>query len=401
MTNSSTRVVEGDDLAALIEQRDFLLASLDDLDREFAAGDIEPDDYETLRDDYTVRAAATIRSIDAKKTRVAKAESSGSSKARKLAWVVGVAAVAILAGVLIARSSGSRLTDEFGSGEIDDRLSSRSLLLKASNALDEGEFDAAIDLYDDVLEIDPLNVEALTYRGWVYYRQDPSPDGGRADPAIADFAEASAIEPTYPDARVFATIVLSDRANPADLLAAAEQIQAFDETEPDAFMASLVEQRNLRETVAGRLFGQPNPPTIAESPYDTAKLTSIARSAADKVLASEAITLFGVVLDEEPDNVEALTYQGWFFARIVGDPPAGIDAEAAGRFADDAFGLFDRAIELDPTYPDVWAWRAFLNNQLGNTDQAKSDAQTFLGLKDQPQEILDLVNDPQYGLVDP
>jgi hypothetical protein len=43
------------------EERDHLLRSLDDLDRELAAGDIDPHDYATLRADYTSRAAAILR----------------------------------------------------------------------------------------------------------------------------------------------------------------------------------------------------------------------------------------------------------------------------------------------------------------------------------------------------
>src|SRR5690606_37957028 len=45
-----------DDLVALEEQRDFLLRSLDDLEREREAGDLDDDDYQALKDDYTARA---------------------------------------------------------------------------------------------------------------------------------------------------------------------------------------------------------------------------------------------------------------------------------------------------------------------------------------------------------
>ena len=51
------------DLAALAEERDFLLSSLRDLDAEHDAGDIDDVDYETLRDDYTVRTAQVLRAI--------------------------------------------------------------------------------------------------------------------------------------------------------------------------------------------------------------------------------------------------------------------------------------------------------------------------------------------------
>src|SRR4051794_35217879 len=56
--------LDPDELAALEEQRDFLLASIVDLDREHDAGDLEDDDYRTLKDDYTARAAEVLRAID-------------------------------------------------------------------------------------------------------------------------------------------------------------------------------------------------------------------------------------------------------------------------------------------------------------------------------------------------
>ena len=58
-------LVDGDvDLAALEEERDFLLRSLRDLDAEHDAGDIDDVDYETLRDDYTVRTAVVLRALE-------------------------------------------------------------------------------------------------------------------------------------------------------------------------------------------------------------------------------------------------------------------------------------------------------------------------------------------------
>ena len=62
---STGRRVSDTDRAALEEERDFLLRSLDDLEREHDAGDIDETDYEGLRDDYTVRAATVLRSLDA------------------------------------------------------------------------------------------------------------------------------------------------------------------------------------------------------------------------------------------------------------------------------------------------------------------------------------------------
>src|SRR5437868_2380987 len=54
----------GDGMSDLLEERDFLLRSLRDLEAERAAGDIEENDYRELKDDYTARAAAVIRALD-------------------------------------------------------------------------------------------------------------------------------------------------------------------------------------------------------------------------------------------------------------------------------------------------------------------------------------------------
>ncbi len=54
----------GVDRASLEQERDFLLASLRDLEAEHEAGDIEDLDYEGLRDDYTARTAAVLRALD-------------------------------------------------------------------------------------------------------------------------------------------------------------------------------------------------------------------------------------------------------------------------------------------------------------------------------------------------
>jgi len=47
----------------LEEEREFLLTSLNDLEREFAVGDVDADDYASLKDSYTARAANIIREL--------------------------------------------------------------------------------------------------------------------------------------------------------------------------------------------------------------------------------------------------------------------------------------------------------------------------------------------------
>ena len=52
-----------DDRDELEQERDFLLQSLDDLEAEHDSGGIDDESYQQLHDDYTARAAATIRAL--------------------------------------------------------------------------------------------------------------------------------------------------------------------------------------------------------------------------------------------------------------------------------------------------------------------------------------------------
>ena len=98
----STRL-DPDALAALEQQRDFLLASLRDLDREHDAGDLDEIDHQTLRDDYTARTAEVLRAIDAQEEAFAAARRPRSPK-RTAMWFVGVVAFAVIGvGALVYR----------------------------------------------------------------------------------------------------------------------------------------------------------------------------------------------------------------------------------------------------------------------------------------------------------
>src|SRR5581483_479501 len=59
---SATRF-DPDDLASLESERDFLLRSIADLEIEREAGNLDDERYQALKDDYTARAAAVLRSI--------------------------------------------------------------------------------------------------------------------------------------------------------------------------------------------------------------------------------------------------------------------------------------------------------------------------------------------------
>ena len=159
--------VDVDERARLEEERDFLLTSLRDLELEREAGDIDELDHARLRDDYTARAAAVLRALeDHDVAPMVKVEEARKRRDPRFVALVsaGVLAVAVLAGVLVARSAGERvaglpLTGAVPSTAPLDDLTRARQLFSERNYLD------ALKLYDKVLKGEPDNVEALTYRG--------------------------------------------------------------------------------------------------------------------------------------------------------------------------------------------------------------------------------------------
>jgi tetratricopeptide (TPR) repeat protein len=155
-------VLNPDVLADLEEQRAFLVRSLDDLDREVAAGDLDEADARALRDDYTHRLAEVQRTIE--EGRFTAAPGTPPRRAgRTLGIVAVVAALAVGAGLAVAAASGSRRPGDTITGGINESASSR--LSRAAGLAQQGEFVEALRLYDEVLREDPENVEAHAERG--------------------------------------------------------------------------------------------------------------------------------------------------------------------------------------------------------------------------------------------
>jgi tetratricopeptide (TPR) repeat protein len=182
----------------LEEQRDFLLRSLEDLEREHAAGDVDELDYLSLKDDYTARAAAVIRQLEQGQT--APAMRRARPTRRRAGVVVAVVLFAGLAGLLVAQAAGRRDAGELSSGDI--RQSVTEKLNEAGRLLSEGDAQGAVDLYDEVLADQPANPEALTYRGWALYQFLGEPEAG-----LSSLIDAATADRTYPDAAAFLAVV--------------------------------------------------------------------------------------------------------------------------------------------------------------------------------------------------
>jgi tetratricopeptide (TPR) repeat protein len=239
------------DAAALRDQRDFLLASLEDLERERAAGDLDDADYAALKDDYTARAAAVLRALDdAARTRVAAPRPRSWRRAAAAGGLVVV--FAVLAGVLVAQSAGRRDPGETATG-VDTQTATQKLN-EAGRLSAEGELDDALSLYDEVLENEPDNVEALAYRGWLLTLS------GRASDGLESLLDAATTDPSYPDVHAFLAVVFfrSGLVSEAD-----RELDRLDSLDPPASIRSLV--AGLRAEVDAAL-GGPDGATSTTAP---------------------------------------------------------------------------------------------------------------------------------------
>ena len=243
MTTSS------DFFAQLQEKREFLLNSLRDLEREHKFGDIDDQDYESLRKDYVSRAAAVITQIEGLKSEsqtvadsiVALNDTPKSRNLRRSAITLcAVLVVASLAGWFVAQQSGQRLAGDSLAGSIEDSTATILSRARATNFVDPK---AAIELYTQVLEVDPDNVEALTYRAWLLVLIARSAGAEVKQLAFvsasSDLERAIALAPNYPDAHCFLGISRFRLDN--DAQGANEQLTICSENNPPAEVKSFVD----------------------------------------------------------------------------------------------------------------------------------------------------------------
>ena len=236
----------------LEEQRDFLLRSLEDLDREYDAGDVDELDYASLKDDYTARAAGVLRALyqGASPRRRPAARRLGR---RPLVALASVLLFAGLAGALVAQTAGRRDAGDPLTGGI--RQSTTEMLNEAGRLGSEADYDGGIALYDDVLANDPDNAEALTYRGWYLFRSGATGDG------LTQLLEAATVHPTYPDVHAFLAVVFA-RVGLRDN--AIRELEQLDDLDPPAFVRDLV--ASLRAELAAP---PPPPPTTSTTTATT------------------------------------------------------------------------------------------------------------------------------------
>jgi hypothetical protein len=234
---TATATVNPDRLAELEDERRFLLRSLRDLDAEHAVGDVDDADYATLRDGYTKRAADVLREIDAGRDEL--------PSRREHAWrrrtvvAVLVVAVAVLAGVLVARTSGQRTpSSDAASGPSDDLAA----VLADARQLLGVDLAAAQQRYQQVLDQRPDHPEALTYNAWLLYIGSRGAEAQLAETAAAtsrqQLQRVTELDPTYPDPHCFLAVIAS---NEGDDATAQQEATACVDRDPPSLVRQLVE----------------------------------------------------------------------------------------------------------------------------------------------------------------
>lgn len=265
--------------AELDDERSFLLDSLEDLERERAAGDLSQEDYEVLRDRYTRRAAEVLRALqrasstETGPSAVASSPGSGagSTPARRrprTLLVVGLlAVVAAVAVVVVVTQTGARLPGQTATGSVSlSRAAQERRTLAQAQALEvSGDKAGALGLYGQVLAVDPTQPEALAESGWLEFEAGvQSRDAAVLSAAQAEEQKAEDVEPSaYAPHLYLGSMLLTEGNAPG----AVTQYRRFLADGPPA---SVVEAARPFIDQAFQKAGQPVPASAGTAPTTTA-----------------------------------------------------------------------------------------------------------------------------------
>jgi tetratricopeptide (TPR) repeat protein len=169
-----------------------------------------------------------IRTIEAHSVRVRKA-TRRPTPWRRVGVVAGIVVFAVLAGVLVQQAAGRRDPGDTMTGGVDESSSQQQESQEASTPFDEAlmlaseqQYPEAIDILDQILEDEPENVEALTYKGWFQYLSGARGDG------VLTLIDAAELDPEYPDVHAFLAVAFSRLGRPESALAELDRLDALD-----------------------------------------------------------------------------------------------------------------------------------------------------------------------------
>jgi tetratricopeptide (TPR) repeat protein len=234
------------DADALEDERDFLLRSLDDLETERAEGNVDDDTYRELHDDYTARAAATIRAM--RDGVDARPRPEPLPLRRRVLVITAIVVLAVVAGVSLAAALGARLPGQTGSGNTGAGSSasggsgaaataaqlraqlegavkrnpgdSKTRLAYAEFLERDGNLPGALEQYLEVARRDRMNAIAQAQAGRILYltaqqTRDAAQQKQLLDQSRARFDLSVAADPGYADVRYYRAVARLDAGNDA------------------------------------------------------------------------------------------------------------------------------------------------------------------------------------------
>ncbi|MHB8319673.1 MAG: tetratricopeptide repeat protein [Acidimicrobiales bacterium] len=264
------------ELWSLRDQRDFLLASLADSEREHAAGDLSESDYEVLRgrdeqllsavvaqlERLSAKSESDAASSDASGVHASEHRSPSRPRRRRSILVVGIV-VFVFAGsiLLVNQLSSRRLPGQVLSGSVDVNSSQQieRQLAQAATLVENGKMATALSLYHRVLLTDPNQPVALTELGWIEYQAGV--DG--KDPSVISAGrslveKATKVSPGFAEPHLFLGLIeyqqdhdtssaikqislfLADKPTPVEIAAATPEIKKVYASAGKALPASVV-----------------------------------------------------------------------------------------------------------------------------------------------------------------
>jgi len=251
---------ERDDRWYLADEREFLLRSLDDADRERAAGDLSDEDHAVL----VARDSARLAEVEAELAALAPEPAApappppaGGPERRPLPlWrQMGIVAACLLivAGVviLVTHYVQARQPGQASSGSVS--LSQAQLieqqLQQALAQNNQGNTKAALELYDKVLTEDPSNPAALAYAGYLQWNVGSSAHvASLVRIGRAEIETAVRDSPSYYQGHLFYGLVLENQDH--DDAAAVTQFDDFLADDPPT-----AEPAQVADLVAGAYQG--------------------------------------------------------------------------------------------------------------------------------------------------
>jgi tetratricopeptide (TPR) repeat protein len=255
MTMEGTTRLERAERWHLADERDFLRRSLQDADREHAAGDLSDEDHALLVARDSARLAEVEAELAQRQTELdsaddasadagddagptAASEVSSPSKAwpwwRRLGVVVAALLIAVGLVVLVSHAVRSRQPGQAPSGSVtQSQFQQIEEELQQALPLNSTNPKAALEIYDKVLAQDPSDPAALSYAGFLEWNLGSTqhvPDLVRL--GRAEVEKAVRVSPSYFQGHLFYGLILENQDH--DAAAAVSQFGHFLADDPPA-----------------------------------------------------------------------------------------------------------------------------------------------------------------------